>query len=62
MEEHTNDEIPNEPFEVFEKMDGSLGILFNYNKEWILEPKVLLLLTKRLKVWRYSKNIDIIGC
>ena len=23
-------EIPNEPFEVFEKMDGSLGILFNY--------------------------------
>lgn len=39
MEEHTNDEIPNEPFEVFEKMDGSLGILFNYNKEWILATK-----------------------
>jgi len=31
--------IPNEPFEVFEKMDGSLGILFNYNNEWILSTK-----------------------
>jgi RNA ligase len=31
--------IPNEPFEVFEKMDGSLGILFNYNDEWILATK-----------------------
>jgi RNA ligase len=31
--------IPNEPFEVFEKMDGSLGILFNYNNEWILATK-----------------------
>lgn len=34
MEELTS--IPNEPFEVFEKMDGSLGILFYYSGEWIL--------------------------
>lgn len=34
MEELTT--IPNEPFEVFEKMDGSLGILFYYQGEWIL--------------------------
>jgi len=39
MEEHTPEEIPNEPFEVFEKLDGSLGILFNYNGEWILATK-----------------------
>ena len=26
--EHENQEIPNEPFEVYEKMDGSLGILY----------------------------------
>ena len=39
MEEHKPEEIPNEPFEVFEKMDGSLGILFNYNGEWILATK-----------------------
>jgi RNA ligase len=32
-------EIPNEPFEVFEKMDGSLGILFNYNGEWIMATR-----------------------
>ena len=31
--------IPNEPFEVFEKMDGSLGILFNYNDEWIMATR-----------------------
>ena len=33
-EEHTPDEIPNESFEVFEKMDGSLGICFYYAGEW----------------------------
>lgn len=31
--------IPNEPFEVFEKMDGSLGILFRYKTEWIFASK-----------------------
>lgn len=39
MEEHKLEDIPNEPFEVFEKMDGSLGILFNYQGEWILATK-----------------------
>lgn len=39
MEEHSPEEIPNEPFDVFEKLDGSLGILFNYNGEWILSTK-----------------------
>jgi RNA ligase len=33
-EEHTTEEIPNELFEVYEKMDGSLGIYFYYNNEW----------------------------
>lgn len=28
--------FPNLPFEVFEKLDGSLGILFNYEGEWHL--------------------------
>ncbi len=32
-------EIPNEPFEVFEKMDGSLGIAFHYNGDWIMATK-----------------------
>jgi RNA ligase len=35
LEEHNKSEIPSDlPFEAFEKMDGSLGILFNYNNEW----------------------------
>jgi hypothetical protein len=32
-EEHTADEIPNELFDVYEKMDGSLGICFYYEIE-----------------------------
>ena len=39
MEEHLPEEIPNESFEVFEKLDGSLGILFWYQGEWILATK-----------------------
>ena len=35
-EEHKPEEIPNEEFVVYEKLDGSLGILFNYQGEWIL--------------------------
>jgi RNA ligase len=34
--ENAPEMIPNEPFDVFEKMDGSLGILFNYKNDWIL--------------------------
>jgi RNA ligase len=30
---------PTEKFEVYEKMDGSLGILFNYNREWIFASR-----------------------
>ncbi len=31
--------IPTQEFEVYEKMDGSLGILFNYKGEWILATR-----------------------
>ena len=33
-EEYSADDIPNEPFDVFEKMDGSCGIVFFYAGEW----------------------------
>ena len=39
MEEHESSEIPNETFEVFEKMDGSLGLLFWYEGQWIFASK-----------------------
>ena len=38
-EEHKPEEIPNEDYVVYEKMDGSLGILFNYENEWILATR-----------------------
>ena len=38
-EELTLKDIPEETFEVFEKLDGSLGILFWYQGKWILSSK-----------------------
>jgi len=38
-EELTLKDIPEENFEVFEKLDGSLGILFWYQGKWILSSK-----------------------
>jgi len=38
-EEHSPEDIPNEEFVVYEKLDGSLGILFNYQNEWILATR-----------------------
>ena len=49
IEEHKPDEIPNEPFEVFEKLDGSLGILFWYEGKWILTSKGSLTTEQEIK-------------
>jgi RNA ligase len=38
-EEHKPEEIPNEDYVVYEKMDGSLGILFNYEDDWIMATR-----------------------
>lgn len=37
--ESLNIEIPSEPFEVYEKLDGSLGVLFYYSDRWILTTR-----------------------
>lgn len=34
FEEHSMDEIPNEDFNIYEKMDGSLGIVYFYDNKW----------------------------
>ena len=39
MEELSDTEIPKESFEVFEKMDGSLGIFFHYEGEWYMATR-----------------------
>ena len=40
MEELSDSEIPKESFEVFEKMDGSLGIFFHYERELSLDERM----------------------
>ena len=39
FEEHKPEDIPIEIYVVYEKLDGSLGILFNYENEWILATR-----------------------
>lgn len=39
IEEYSPDEIPNESFEVTEKMDGQFGLLFYYDNEWIVTSR-----------------------
>lgn len=49
FEEHSPQEIPNEEFEVYEKLDGSLGILFWYQGKWILASKGSFTSTQSVK-------------
>jgi RNA ligase len=48
-EEHKPEEIPNENFEVYEKMDGSVGILFYYEEELTDE--------RRYNIW-FNNNYE----
>jgi RNA ligase len=48
-EEHKPEDLPNESFEVYEKMDGSLGILFYYEYELSDE--------KRYNIW-FNNNYE----
>jgi len=59
MEEHKLDEIPNEEFEVFEKLDGSLGILFWYQEEWILATKGSFISDQSVKAKEIFKKYNV---
>jgi RNA ligase len=39
LEEHKDNEIPNESFDVYEKLDGSLILAFQYNNNWVISSK-----------------------
>lgn len=39
LEEHKDNEIPNEPFDVYEKLDGSYIGAFYYENQWIIHSK-----------------------
>jgi len=53
--------IPDEPFDLFEKMDGQLGLLFWYEGEWIFASRgsftsmYALRATELLKAFEYEK-------
>lgn len=51
--------IPNEPFEVFEKMDGSLGICFCYNREWIFATKGSFISDQAIKGRELLNKYDV---
>jgi len=61
MEEHSSDEIPNESFDVFEKMDGSLIIVFWYEGQWIVSSKGSFISEQAIKAKELLKkyNTDI---
>ena len=59
MEEHQPEEIPNETFEVFEKLDGSLGILFWYQGQWILATKGSFTSDQAIRGYQSSTAPDI---
>ncbi|PSR14100.1 MAG: hypothetical protein C7N36_05290 [Bacteroidetes bacterium] len=62
IEEHQTAEIPNLPFEVFEKMDGSLGILYWLNDKPFIATRGSFASEQALKAtdWLHSIYADCI--
>ena len=62
IEEMVNS-IPNESFEVFDKLDGSLIILFNYSDQWIFASSGSFMseqaiMAKNISIKYDFKNLD----
>jgi hypothetical protein len=53
-----NKHTPTEEFDVYEKMDGSLGILFNYNGEWVMATRGSFTSEQAVKGFNMLKNYD----
>ena len=49
---------PTEEFDVYEKMDGSLGILFNYQGEWVMATRGSFVSEQAIKGFEMLKNYD----
>jgi hypothetical protein len=56
MEEKKHTSTPN--FDVYEKLDGSLGILFNYNGEWVMATRGSFTSDQSVKGFEMLKNYD----
>lgn len=59
MEELEYNQIPNEPFEVFEKMDGSIGLFFYYQGEWHMATKGSFVSVKSVKGMQMAKQYNL---
>jgi RNA ligase len=59
MEELFDSEIPNESFEVYEKMDGSLGIAFYYKGDWIVATRGSFVSEQAVKAIEMLKKYPI---
>jgi RNA ligase len=57
-EEHKPEDIPNENFEVYEKMDGSLGIFFHYAGEWHMATRGSFTSEQAIKGMEISKRYN----
>jgi RNA ligase len=60
LEHHKPNEIPNEPFEVFDKMDGLLGIAFYYKGDWIMATKGSFISEPAVRGTQMLKNLSIL--
>jgi RNA ligase len=49
---------PTENFDVYEKLDGSLGILFNYNGEWVFATRGSFTSDQSVRGFEMLKNYD----
>ena len=49
---------PTEEFDVYEKMDGSLGILFNYQDQWVMATRGSFVSEQAIKGFEMFKNYD----
>lgn len=58
MEEHKPEDIPNETFEVFDKMDGSLGIYFHYDGKWHMATKGSFTSDQSIKGFEIAKKYN----
>lgn len=55
LEEHQV--LPNLPYRVYEKVDGSLGILFNYKGEWLMATRGSFESEQAIEAMKMVKNI-----
>lgn len=59
MEELEYNQIPNEPFEVFEKMDGSIGLFFYYQGDWHMATKGSFVSVQSVKGMQMAKQYNL---